>query len=193
MDVVLEKPGCTWQSAFIRMLPDIQQRLQRMFRNLDAEAREDAVYEAVVHSLLAYLRLHEQGNQEVASPSTLTWYAVLQVKRGRPAVGRMNSREPLSRYAQLTKRFQAVPERSNWIDLLVEDKRASILDQVAAKLDVSAWFASLSWRMKHIAKDLADGFTTSEVAAKYRSQCQPNFSTAADTRSILDCVSVRSD
>jgi hypothetical protein len=40
-------------------------------------------------------------------------------------------------------------------------------DQVAAKMDVGDWFSTLSRRMKQIAKDLAFGFSTSEVAGKY--------------------------
>ena len=43
-----------WQTSFVAMLPEIQQRLRRAFRHLDAEAREDAVEEGVVHSLLSY-------------------------------------------------------------------------------------------------------------------------------------------
>ena len=50
---------------------------------------------------------------------------------------------------------------------MVEDKRASVADQVAAKMDVGAWFATLTKRMKEIAKDLAFGCSTSEVAKKY--------------------------
>ena len=34
-------------------------------------------------------------------------------------------------------------------------------------MDFSAWFATLTKRMKEIAKDLALGCTTSEVAAKH--------------------------
>ena len=49
---------------------------------------------------------------------------------------------------------------------MVEDKRASVADQVAAKMDVSAWFATLTQRMRQIAKDLAFGFSTSEVAGE---------------------------
>ena len=51
--------------------------------------------------------------------------------------------------------------------MLVEDKRAPVPDQVAAKMDVGAWFATLTKRMKEIAKDLAFGFSTSEVAKKH--------------------------
>ncbi len=58
-------------------------------------------------------------------------------------------------------------EQSKWIDTLVEDKHASVPDQVAAKMDVGDWFATLTKRMKQIARDLAFGFSTSEVAKKY--------------------------
>jgi DNA-binding NarL/FixJ family response regulator len=79
----------------------------------------------------------------------------------------MNGKEPLSRYAQLGNGMRIEQLQGNWIDEMVEDKRASVTDQVAAKMDVGAWFATLTKRMKEIAKDLAFGFTTSEVAMKY--------------------------
>jgi hypothetical protein len=156
-----------WQTAFVDMVPEIQQRLRRAFRHLGADSREDAIEEGVVHSLLSYSRLHGQGRADQASPSTLAWYAVLQVKRGRPAGNRMNSKEPLSRYAQLGNGIQIDQTQSEWIDTLVEDKRATVADQVAAKLDVGAWFATLTRQMRQIAKDLAFGCSTSEVARKH--------------------------
>jgi hypothetical protein len=157
----------TWQSTFVAMLPEIEQKLRLAFCRLEPEAREDAMGEAVVHSLLAYIRLHEQGRAEVATPSSLAWYSSRQVKRGRPATGRMNGKEPLSRYAQIGNGIQIDRQSSNWIDMLVEDKRASVADQVAAKMDVGAWFATLTKRMKEIARDLAFGCSTSEVAKKH--------------------------
>ena len=157
----------TWQSSFIAMLPEIQQQLRRAFRYLDAEAREDAVEEGVVHCLLSFARLHDQGRAEAASASSLSWFAALAVTRGRPAGNCMNGKEPLSRYAQVGNGIQVEQRHGNWIDLLVEDKRATVPDQVAAKIDVRAWFATLSKHMKEIAKDLAFGCSTSEVASKH--------------------------
>jgi hypothetical protein len=154
----------TWQSNFVAMLPEIQQKLRLAFCRLDPEACEDAIAEGVVHSVLAYVRLHERGREVVATPSSLAWYSSRQVKRGRPAAGRMNGKDPLSRYAQLGNGIQIEPLPSNWIETLVEDKRAPVVDQVAAKLDVGAWFATLTKRMRVIAKDLAFGCSTSEVA-----------------------------
>src|SRR5262249_9808125 len=78
-----------------------------------------------------------------------------------------NGKEPLSRYAQISNDIEIERQTSNWIDAMVEDKRAAIPDQVAAKLDFATWFATLTKRMKEIAKDLAFGSSTSEVANKH--------------------------
>jgi hypothetical protein len=157
----------TWQSRFVAMLAEIEQKLRLAFCRLDPEACEDAIEEGIVHSLLAYIRLHEQGRTEVATASSLAWYSSRQVKRGRPAAGRMNGKEPLSRYGQLGNGIRVDPTQGQWIETLVEDKRASVADQVAAKMDVGAWFATLTQKMRQIAKDLAFGCSTSEVANKY--------------------------
>jgi hypothetical protein len=156
-----------WQTNFANMLPEIQSWLRLAFCRLKREAREEATAEAVAHCLLAYARLHEQGRIHVATPSSLAWYASRQVRCGRPAVGRMNGREPLSRYARVVKRMECDRHSSNWIETIAIDKRAPVLEQVAAKLDVAAWFGTLTHRMKQIAKDLALGSTTSEVARKH--------------------------
>ena len=157
----------TWQSNFLDMLPAIEQKLYLAFCRLDPEAREDAMEEGIVHSLLAYVRLHDQGRAEVTTASSLAWYSSRQVKRGRPAAGRMNAKEPLSRYGQISNDIEIERQPGNWIDAIVADKRAAVPDQVAAKMDVGAWFATLTKRMKEIAKDLAFGCSTSEVARKH--------------------------
>jgi len=158
---------CTWQSRFVDMLPEIEQKLCLAFCGLGPEARADAVEEGIVHALLSFIRLYEQCRAEVATPASLAWYSSRHVKRGRPAGTRMNAKEPLSKYAQLGRGIRVDSLAGQWIDTLVEDKRAPIPDQVAAKMDVSAWFATLTRHMRQIAKDLALGCSTSEVARKH--------------------------
>jgi hypothetical protein len=163
-----------WQSGFAAMLPEIERLLRLAFRRLDPESRDEAVEDGVVNCLLSYVRLFKQGRVESATASSLAWYAMLQVRKGRQAGCHMNSKEPLSRYAQLCRGFRV--ERlhyydSNdevWINDIVHDKRSSVVDQVAARLDVAAWLATLCRRTRNIATDLAKGFTTSEVASKHR-------------------------
>ena len=168
-----QETQATWQAEFVAILPEIQQRLRYAFRQLRAEAAEDAVEEGVIHAMLSYVRLFEQGRAESASAMSLAWFAAKQVQQGRPAVGRLSSREPLSRYAQLgqgfhVERLHSYSKRHDqWIDVIVADGRAPVADQVAARMDVRAWFATLSRRTRQIAKDLAYGCSTSEVAKKH--------------------------
>jgi hypothetical protein len=169
MSKEIEREECnrTWQARFVAMLPEINRRLRCAFHHLDSASCEESIAEGIVHCLFTFARLHERGRAEAASASTLAWYAALAVKRGRPAGNRMNCKEPLSRYAQVGNGIQVEQRHGNWLGLLIDDKRASVPDQVAAKLDVGAWFATLSRRMKRIAQDLAYGFSTSEVAEKH--------------------------
>src|SRR5438046_7938481 len=114
-----EQNETTWQSNFTAMLPLIQQKLRLAFCRLDPEAREDAIEEGVVHSLLAYVRLDEQGRAKVATPSSLAWFSSRHVRRGRPAGGRMNGKEPLSRYGQISNDIEIERQPDNWIEAMV--------------------------------------------------------------------------
>src|SRR4051812_41387483 len=96
-----QKPASTWQDNFLVMLPEIESRLRRGFRDLKPDAREEAVREGVAHCLFAYIRLHDRGRTQIVTPFTLVHYSARHVRRGRPAAGRMNCKDPLSRYAQL--------------------------------------------------------------------------------------------
>jgi hypothetical protein len=94
-----ERNKTSWQTCFATLLPEIEQRLRRAFRQLDPASRDEATGEGVLHALLAYLRLHERGREQVATPASLAFYSMRAVRRGRPAAGKMNGRDVLSRYA----------------------------------------------------------------------------------------------
>jgi hypothetical protein len=162
-----QEPTATWQDSFLAMLPEIESRLRREFRDLKASSREEAIREGVAHCLFAYVRLHDRGRAHLVTPFTLVVYSSRHVRGGRPAAGRMNSKDPLSRYAQLGNRIRVDSKAGEWIEELVKDKRAAVPELVAAKIDVGAWFSSLSHRMKQIAKDMAFGSSTKELAEKH--------------------------
>ena len=175
--IAIRKDGSTisrdWQTSFLPLLPEIQQRLRLAFRQRDAAAREEAISDGVVLCLLAYLRLNEQGRGEMVTASNLAWYAAKQIRSGRSAGCRLNSKDPLAVYAQQRRgirvehRHASNSDDHEWIDALVQDQRSTVLDHVAAKLDVTAWLKTLCRRTRRIASDLAKGCTTSEVAHKY--------------------------
>ena len=162
-----------WQTGFMTLLPEIKQRLQQAFRQRDAAAREEAIGDATVLCLLSFVKLHEQGRAETLTASNLAWYAAKQIRSGRSAGCRLNSKEPLALYAQQRRGIRVEhlndnnPDDHSWIDSLVQDRRSTVLDHVAARMDVAAWLKTLCRRTRRIATDLATGCTTSEVARKY--------------------------
>lgn len=164
----------SWQKGFAELLPQIEPLTEQVFRHLDPDRRDEAKQSATVFCLLSYMRLHRRGRAHVATASTLVFYAALQVKRRRPAGGHMNAKDLMSEYAQSRHGFKVAPlhtfdsSTGNWIDSLVEDKRAPIPDVVAVRLDSRAWLASLDRRTQRIAADLAQGCSTSEVARKHQ-------------------------
>ncbi len=167
------RPEETWQAKFVLMLPEIQRLLRIAFTNLKLEARTDAMEEAIFHCLWSYFSLYEQGRAEAATPSSLVWYAKLQVRRGRVAGCPSNGKEVMSRYAQISHGFKVLPLNQNvdddaWIDDVIECRNASVLDQIALRMDFRSWLESLGRRTRRIALDLAKGFRTSEVSRKYR-------------------------
>ena len=160
-----------WQATFLKMLPTIQRKLRRAFRCLDAEAREEAVQEGIANCLTAFVRLHKQGRATEAFAGSLADFAIRRVIEGRQVGCSANVRDPLSRYAQLSKgiRVQSLdPERSaSWVNALVDDRRAAIPDQVAARIDVSSWLRSLTPRKRAVARDFGFGYSTGEMARRF--------------------------
>jgi hypothetical protein len=164
----------TWQEQFVAKLPEVERLLKVAFRNIPPEGRDDACEEGLFHCIWSFFQLYEQGRAEAATASSLVWYAMLQVRRGRVAGCRMNGREVMSRYAQIGHGFKVVPLQNHdpdddtWVNDVVESRNASVLDRIAIRMDFRSWLESLGRRTRRIALDLARGFSTSEVASKYR-------------------------
>jgi DNA-binding NarL/FixJ family response regulator len=118
--------------------------------------------------------LAEKGKQGVAYATPLARFAIKQVRAGRQVGGRLNVRDPLSKHAQLQKGIKVQRlhryrrETDEWIEVMVEDRRTPIPDQVAFRIDVSAWFALLPLRQCKIARDLALGWRTGDLARKHK-------------------------
>jgi ATP/maltotriose-dependent transcriptional regulator MalT len=163
----------TWQAAFLAILPAIQRHVQIAFRHLPAEAREEAIQESLANTCVAFARLFQQGRSQRAFPIALARFAVAQVRDGRTVGSSQNVREVLSRYAQRKKSFsvqrldQYDREEQQWIEAVVEDTRTPVFDQVWFRIDFPAWLARLSPRNRRIAKLLAAGYSTGEVATKF--------------------------
>jgi hypothetical protein len=156
------------------MLPAIETHAKVAFRNLDPEAREEAVQEVIANATVAYARLVELGKADVAYPTALARYAVAQVKDGRKVGNRLNIRDVTSPYAQMRKgitveRLDHYDKRTGeWQEILVEDRNATPADVAATRIDFAAWLKSLPNRYRKIATTLATRETTGKVARMFR-------------------------
>lgn len=154
------------------MLPAIRRHLRVAFRNLDPEARDEAVQEGICNAMIAYLRLHEHGRIDKAYPSPLATYAARQVREGRKVGAKLNVRDVSSPYCRrlkhlLLERLDQCDRDEGWLEIVVEDRNATPADVVRVRLDFATWLKTLSRRDRSVALDLARGTRTSDVADRY--------------------------
>jgi hypothetical protein len=163
-----------WQQGFLEMMPDIVRSAHLAFRNLDPEARQEAVQEVLVSAMLAYVRLFERQKVDVAYPSALARFAIAQYRVGRRVSMKLNCNDVLSPYARRKKNFQVETltggkgNYNSWRELLPENREAGPAETAAARIDISEWFHSLSSLDREIAKALSLGYSTKEVAKQFQ-------------------------
>jgi hypothetical protein len=156
---------------FLEMLPRIRSQARRAFRQLRPEHKDELVQEVVVNAYSAYVRLVRRGKTDVAFATPLANYAIRQVIAGRrvankPSLGDVMS--PQAHSGTVVERLDVFDEvQGHWRQVLVEDRRATPAEIAAARIDVAAWLRWLSPRNRRIAKTLAMGETTTDVARKF--------------------------
>jgi transposase-like protein len=155
------------------MLPQIRQQALTAFRNQRFEVREELVQEVIANSYRAWVLLVRRGKESVAYPTPLAQFAIRQVRDGRRVGGRLNSQDIMSPGASrlhgfTVERFDQKDQQTGvWYEQLVEDRRAGPAAIAAARLDLTAWSRTLSKRNRQIAKALAQGETTCDVAKRF--------------------------
>jgi hypothetical protein len=162
------------QTTFLEMLPAIRNQANVAFRDLPPQRQEDLIAEVTANAFVAYTRLVERGLADIAYPTPLALFAIKQVRSGRRVGVTLNVRDVGSRYCQKVKgvtvesldRFDK--EESEWQEIVVGDKKSGPAEVAAIRLDFTAWLQTLPRRSREIAKTLAVGETTSNVARKYR-------------------------
>jgi hypothetical protein len=168
-------PACqaAWHATFVDMLPTIVAQARFAFRQLNLEAREEAVQEVVCNACQAFARLEAMGKQAIAYPTPLARYGIVQARQGRKVGSRLSIRDVMSVYCQRRKgisveRLSGAGRSAGWRDAVVQDTRNSpVPDIVSFRVDFAAWLSGLPRRDRRIAKALAMGDRTSEVSARF--------------------------
>ena len=165
--------GPAWHQAFMALLPRISHYARFAFRGLDPEAKHEAVQSVVASALAAYVRLVQLGKADIAYATPLAMYAIRQYRDGRRLGSRLNVRDVSSPYAQKMKGIclqrldQYDSTEDQWKEILLEDRHCGPFDIVRTKLDFAAWLRSLPVKLRRIAKTLANGERTHDVAHKF--------------------------
>jgi len=161
-------------SVFLEMFPTLCRAVERGFRYLRGERREEAIQEALANAFVAFSRLVDLGRMQFAFPSALARFAVAQVRDGRRVGGSLNVRDVSSEYAQQRKQLQVQRldlfnrHSDQWCELVVEDYQTPVPDQVCFRIDFPEWLSRLSRRDRRVAEALANGDTTGEIARRFR-------------------------
>ena len=162
-----------WHKTFLAMLPLIRQHAQVSFRQLDPEARSEAVQAVIANALVAFRRLVELGKTDVAFPSPLARYGVAQVRAGRRVGASLNCKDISSLHCQNKKRLTLErldyydTEEMCWAEVLVEDRHAGPAETAASRIDFASWLRSLSRQKRKVATALATGESTQTTARKF--------------------------
>ena len=167
------------QDEFVEMLPDVERRARLTFRDLDVEAREEAVSEVVAHCWKNHV--HCVSDNRVVSAASLAHYGMLGVKSGRCFAGQ-SSLDVLSPRTRLLGRvtvgsLDAAPgnhalggDCQAWWDRsdTLEDRRLweRPPERVRVKHDYGAFLRDglVSSQEKLTFNLLAEGHSTSEIA-----------------------------
>ncbi len=158
---------------FAELVPQIRLQAAWALRALRREARDEFIQEVIANAFVAWSRLVAQGREHIARPTPLADYALRQVHAGRRVGCRLNSHDVLSPAARRRQRLEI--ERldqwkegtESWSQFLVEDRHAGPAETAAARMDLAAWWTTLSGRNRRIAKALAGGESTGVVARQF--------------------------
>jgi hypothetical protein len=171
----LQKASSTEQEhAFLEILPQIRSYARFVFCDLKGDAFEDAIQECVANAFVAFKALVRRGKQDLVYPTVLARYAVAQIRSGRKVGNRLSVRDVLSSYAQHRKGFCLESldrfdiKDGEWLEICVEDRRTSVPDQAAFRIDFPEWLKSLTSIKRKIALYLARSHSTSEAAERFQ-------------------------
>ncbi len=164
--------------CFLKMLPAIRRQALYAFRRLPSELKAELVQAVVASAYMAFLRLVEHGKANAAFATPLASYAIRQVRAGRQPGSRLSTVDVLSRSARFGSgdvgAGNAVESldtfddtQGDWRAALVEDRRAGPAEIAAARIDLAGWLRLLSRRNRRIAKSLARGESTGDVARQF--------------------------
>ncbi len=161
---------------FLSILPRIRLHAEVYFRRIKCSHRQaDAVQETVAIAWKWFRRLAERGKDATTFPSALAAYAARAVRSGRRVTGQEKAKDVLSPLSQQRDNFaiNPIPNGSSlhgnvFDDALADNAVSPVPEQVAFRLDFSAWLKTYEERRRCIIEDLMLGERTLDVSNRHR-------------------------
>jgi hypothetical protein len=154
----------TQRETFTRLLPELEAIALAHFRGIGPEAQDEAIQNTTCLAWKYWLRLIQKGQvDDEGLLRSVWWYCIRQTKVGR-TIG-VGSRKGRCRQDAYSRGVSRTLERIDF-DGFVADS-TPIPDQVAFRLDLPRFLATLNDRQRAMAMDLASGLGTGEVARKH--------------------------
>jgi len=166
-------PTPAWHKTLMDVLPAVRRYALLAFRDLDPEAKAEAVQNSICNACAAVARLAELGKLDLVYPSVLARFAVAQTRDGRKLGGHLNCNDIASHYCRRRKNLTVERldrydgDEQCWLEAVIEDPRTPVFEQVQFRCDFPDWLASLSRRDRRIAEALSVGHSTSQVARRF--------------------------
>jgi hypothetical protein len=166
--------AASWQAGFLSILPAVETHAKIRFRKLPAERRQDAIQEAIASACVSYQLLAARGRLQEAHPGTVADFAVKFVRNGRHVGGKQDAaKDTLSPVARSRHHFGTIGidrydgKTDEWRQVVIAERKASIPDTAAFRIDFAQWLKLLSHRDRRIVAALARGEQTSAVADRF--------------------------
>jgi hypothetical protein len=165
-----------WQAGFLSVLPAVQTQAKFRFRKLPASRREDAIQEAIAAACVNYQLLAARWQLDIAHPGTIADFAVRHVNIGRHVGGRQDgARDVLSPVCHKRHGITVVSCHAHksgdgtdgWRQVAIAERKASIPDTAAFRIDFPAWLKTLTRRDRKIIRAFLAGDSTSTVADRF--------------------------
>jgi hypothetical protein len=160
--------------GFLALLPQVEARARFAFRHYYCpHDRADAVAEVLALAWKWYRRLAERGKDPAAFPRALAAFASRHARAGRRLCGQEDTRDALSPTARRRRGFAVGPlpvygtPGGPWQEALVDNTRSPVPEQASFRIDFPAWLSSLDRRRRSLARQMALGHRTHDLAARF--------------------------
>ncbi len=152
------------RTVFETRLPEIERLAGSHFRHLNPDAREEAVQNSVTLAYRYWLRLTERGKIGEDCFKSAVWWAVKHTKLGRKGGGGCGKVKAKCVLDYGRRRYAGVTLQDGVDFNLFVGRQATVPDIVQFRVDTAEFLGTLPERDRGIARALATGMGTTEVA-----------------------------